>query len=91
MSRGEGSGEGAHATLLSETLQPNGREETGTRPGVWLGNKPMDLSASVSEERGGMGRVGVGVLLCCQIHYIQIVAQEQARDLGFGCAINQRT
>ena len=31
------------------------------------------------------------MLLCCQIHNSQMVAQEQARGLGFGGAINQRT
>ena len=28
--------------------------------------------------------VGVCVLLCCQIHCIQMVTEEQARVLGFG-------
>ena len=27
------------------------------------------------------------MLLCCEIHYSQMIAQEQARGLGFGCAI----
>ena len=50
--RGEGIGEGVHDTLMSDTLKPNGHTRTGTRTGVWLHNKPMDLSTSVSEERG---------------------------------------
>ena len=49
--RGHGEGGGACATLLSDTLQPNGRAGTGTRPEVWLRNKPTDLSACASEER----------------------------------------
>ena len=64
VSRGEGSREGAHATLLSNTLKPNGRSGTGTRPGVWLCNKPTDLSACVNEERGhGEGGVAYATLL----------------------------
>ncbi len=27
------------------------------------------------------------ILLCCQIHYSQMVGQEQTRVLGFGCGI----
>ena len=50
VSRGEGSGEGAHTTLMS--LYPDGCGGTVTSPGVWLCNKPMDLSACVSEVRG---------------------------------------
>ena len=50
MSRGEG-GEGAHATLLSDTLKPNGHTGTDTRPGVWLSNKPTDLSSCVIVDR----------------------------------------
>ena len=38
------------ATLMSNTLHPNGHTGTGTRLGVWLRNKPTDLSACVSEE-----------------------------------------
>ena len=49
--RGHGEGRGAYATVLSDTLQPNGRAGTGTRPGVWLRNKPTDLSACASEDR----------------------------------------
>ena len=51
MSRGEGSGDGEH-TLMSDTLKSNGRGGTDTRPGVWLCNKPTDLSTCVSEECG---------------------------------------
>ena len=43
---------GVYATLQSGTLYPNGLTETGLRPGVWLSNKPKDLSAFVSEEHG---------------------------------------
>ena len=32
-----------------------------------------------------MGIVGLCILLCSQIHYSQMVTQEQTRDLGFGC------
>ena len=40
----------------------------------------MDLGASVREERGyGEGRGYV--LIYCQIHYIQLVVEEQVRDL----------
>ena len=47
-------------TLLSDTLCPNGLTESDTSPGVWLNNKPMDLSVCVSEDRGGE-------LLNCQL------------------------
>ena len=64
MSRGKGSGEGAHVTLMSDTLNPNGRAGTGTSPGVWLCNKPTDLSACVSEKcRHGKGGVVYATLL----------------------------
>ncbi len=33
----------------------------------------------------------IHMILSCQIHYSQMVTQEQTRGLGFGCAINQRT
>ena len=88
--RGHGEGVCVCATLLSDTLYPNGHTETDTRPGVWLCNKPMDLSAFVSEECGHGERESVCDTLL-SIHHRQMVAQEQARDLGFGCAINQRT
>ena len=96
VSRGEGSGEGTHDTLMSDTIKPNGRTGTDTRPGVWLPNKPTDLSACVIEECGhGEGGVPyvtlLSELLDCQIHYIPMVVQEQTRVLGFGCVINQRT
>ena len=42
--RGEGSGECTHDNLLSDTLKSNGLVGTDTRPGVWLRNKPTDLS-----------------------------------------------
>ena len=38
---------------LSDTRYPNGRTESGTRPGVWLYHKPMDLSASGHGKGGG--------------------------------------
>ena len=50
--RGHGENGVVYDTLLSDTLYPNGRTGTGTRPGVWSRNKPMDLGACVSEERG---------------------------------------
>ena len=40
-----------YATLMSDTLYPNDRVGTGTSPGLWLWNKPLDLSACMSEER----------------------------------------
>ena len=43
--RGHGEGGDVCSTLLSDTLHPNGRPGTGTSPGVWLHNKPTDLSA----------------------------------------------
>ena len=87
MSRGEGSGEGVHVTLLS--LQSNGRTGTVTSPGVWLHNKTTDLNVCVSEE-SSHGEGGVVYDICCQIHYRQMVTQKQTRDrdLGFGCVIN---
>ena len=39
----------AHDTLLSDTLQSNGLTGTDRRPGVWLRNKPTDLSVCVEE------------------------------------------
>ena len=60
---GEGNIEGAHATLLSDTLQPNGHTGTDTSPGVWLRNKPTDLSACVTEKRGH-GEGGVVYVKC---------------------------
>ena len=68
VSRGEGSGdsEGAHVTLVSDTLKPNGHTGTDTRPGLWLHNKPMDLSVNVSEECGHEEGGGV-YTTCCQI------------------------
>ena len=48
-----------YTNLMSDTLYPNGRSETGTRPGVWFHNKPMDLSACVNEECGYEGSVVV--------------------------------
>ena len=33
---GHGKGGVVYATLVSDTLYPNGRTETGTSPGVWL-------------------------------------------------------
>ena len=54
---------------------------------------------SLCEDYGGRKGEGVGVMKdkelkveeIDQIHYNQMVSQEQSRDLGFGCAINQRT
>jgi hypothetical protein len=46
--RGAWGREGVYANPLSDTLQPNGRAEAGTRPGGWSRNTPMDLSACVS-------------------------------------------
>ena len=48
--RGHGESGCVCTTLLSDTLLPNDRLETGTRPGVWLSNKPMDLRSCVSKE-----------------------------------------
>ena len=62
MSRGEGSGEGEHRTLLQTyTLQSYGRVGAGTRPAVGLRKKPKDLRASESEERGHGWCQGDGV------------------------------
>ena len=64
LSRGEGSGEGTHDTLLSNTLTPNGLTGPDTSPGVWFRNKPTDLSVCVSEECGhGEGGVEYVTLL----------------------------
>ncbi len=40
--RGHGESGGVCATLMSDTIQPNGHTGTGTRSGVWLRNKPTD-------------------------------------------------
>ena len=59
-----GSGLSKYTTLLSDTLKPNGHTGTDTRPGVWLHNKPTDLSVCVSEDRGyGEGGVVYVTLL----------------------------
>jgi hypothetical protein len=53
-----------YSTTVSDTLKPNGHPEKGTRTGVWLRNKPTDLSACVSEECGhGEGGVVYDTLL----------------------------
>ena len=49
---GEREAESAHVTLMSDTLKPNGHTGTGTRSGIWLRNRPTDLSVCVSEECG---------------------------------------
>ncbi len=59
VSRGEGRGEGTHTTLMSDTLYPNDHSETDTSPGVWLFNKPTDLSVCVSEKREHESRRGM--------------------------------
>ncbi len=51
-------GGGVYVPLLSDTIQPNGRTGTGTSPGVWLCNKPTDLSPCVREEHGYQGPPG---------------------------------
>ena len=51
VSRGEGSGEGADASLLSGTLYSIGLAESATWARVRLQKKPMNLCACVSEER----------------------------------------
>ena len=44
---------------ISDTLHPNSHSGTGTSPGVWLCNKPTDLSVCVIEERDHEGGVVV--------------------------------
>ena len=67
----------AHATLMSDTLSSNGRVGTGTRTGVWLYNKPTDLSACVIEKRGhGEGGVPYATDTLYQIHCSQTVASD---------------
>ena len=45
----QGRGKWRECTCYSAVryTKPNGRGGTGTRPGVWLHNKPTDLSACV--------------------------------------------
>ena len=47
---GHGEGVCVCVDLLSDTLQTNGRGGTDTKTGVWLCNKPTDLSGCVNEE-----------------------------------------
>ena len=50
MSRGEGSGEGVDATVLSRTLWSIGVTESATRARFQLWKKPLSLCACESEE-----------------------------------------
>ena len=65
VSRGEGSGEGTHVTLIwTHTLLSYGRVETDTRSVVGLIKKPKDLSPCEREECGhGEGEDVYGTLI----------------------------
>ena len=80
MSRGGGSGEGGHPTLLqNNSLKVYGLTEAGTRPGGRTHRKPKDLSVCESEECGHGEGGGVYTTLMesdTVIHDRNLVAQK---------------
>jgi hypothetical protein len=70
----QGRGKWRGCTYYSVVRNPGGHSGTDTRSGIWLRNKPTDLSACVSEERGhGEGGVAYATLLSAYITAAKVV------------------
>ena len=81
--------------LLSDTLYPNGRGGTDSRPGFWLTNKSTDLSACNSEEcehEGGtwvrMGDACVSVLCVWDVVCVTEVVRHPWRPADFSMSLD---
>jgi hypothetical protein len=84
VSRGEGSGEGVDATLLSGTLYSIGLAEFATRARFRLRKTPWTC-VHARARSVGMDGVLVWMLLCRQEHCIQWVSQNSKQGRGFIC------
>ena len=80
MSRGEGSGEGVDASLLSGTLYSIGLTESATWARVRLRKKPMNLCACVSEQREH--GEGAGVLATADLQTLVCMIQAHVVESG---------